>query len=227
MASEQNLLSELVKPHHRILVTGANTHYLMDPSVAHLCTLVDRSKGGKVTLLDIQTATTNALIDAQSPLRRAMKKSGIQEREITWFPEQVGLTQTFGDPVAYRKSVKELRSLLKIRMSLPGIRIADAFQTRLPDRSMDLVLDKMTHGQIARNSSDLDRLVREYCRVSAGRIVFISDKADVHRVESALANLDIRTTTEELDPDSSYRIGRTSLSNSGKNRFAVIGTKRV
>lgn len=200
--SEQELINKHLKESDTALAVGLYYDPYHDPSGAHLCTRVKKSAGGKVIFLDFQIGVKTNEALRKKFYRRIAKKIPSPTNPTKTIRSQTlekwaKSTKTAGDLSNYRR---ELRRFFKLRKKLEGIEwtppnlhIANALNNRLPDQSIDFILDRGTATQIATRGyswlhkvGDLDvgvsrsqkwrlgRLVNEYLRVlrPGGKIIF-------------------------------------------------------
>jgi|GEM_PF-6533719 len=230
--SEQDLLSEHIKPTDRVAYLGANTDMQMDAALSHVGMILARSgrRTNRLTLVD----RDHAMIWPG----KYEQISEFAKREFWKLGEQRGS----GDPIFHRMSQREfLKARPDVKMTLPKIRIADILANPIEPQSQDVVIDHGSNWFIVgaegasaqKFQENAEKLAHQYDRFlrPGGKaiITFSAYKSHLERkgimqrrMLETLAAKGYRIQVQPLTPGH-FRLGGEKLS--PFHEWAVIATK--
>jgi hypothetical protein len=154
-----------VKPSHSVLVVGAHESLLKDPSAAFAAERV--SSKGKITFLDCQSRTALNLL---SKIGKKPELLSFLKKHVLSDYDGHGVT---GDPVIYRKFLREFYSKRGLTPPKIGVWFANVLDTKLEDSSVDSIIDHGT-ASFAVDLQIPENLPRRIPKLKKGEMIFLS-----------------------------------------------------
>ncbi len=202
--SQQELLRQIVRPHHQVVVSGPGLMVRHDPSSLQLCMTVKRAQNGRVILLDQQMLRQDLLQRYVWKLKWHADRSGtvdgarLHQRalDLVRFPPSATI---YGGLDYYKKDLRQRLGQLNSRF-LRQTRIqawpADIMHSGMQDGSVDVIFDRGTHdfvvhaelnpdvkrrGKVAANIRALAKEYRRILRAGGKAVLLFQSEGDSPR----------------------------------------------